>query len=305
MAAPNAPTKKIHKTTYPSLDPHRLELSAKDKTIIITGGGTGIGAEAAKYFAIAGASRIAILGRRERPLLDTKTALIAGFPDTEIIAIATDVTSRDQLEAAFGKVAGHGKIDVLCANAAVLGPLADIAATDHDAWLRATTTNIQGAFNTTKAFLKHATKNGVIIDTSSMAAHADIAIGFSSYNVSKMAIARFYQSVQFENPDLSVFSFQPGAVATDMNRAAGYKPKVEGEESEWKGVSKDTGGLMDGYDDVSLPASFMVWLASPEARFLKGKFLWANWDVDELMARKEDIEGKSYLSVGLQGWPFA
>jgi hypothetical protein len=33
-------------------------------------------------------------------------------------------------------------------------------------------------------------------------------------------------------------------------------------------------------DLVSLPASFNVWLASPEARFLKGKFLWANWDVD-------------------------
>jgi hypothetical protein len=29
---------------------------------------------------------------------------------------------------------------------------------------------------------------------------------------------------------------------------------------------------------VSLPASFMLWLVSPEARFLKGKFLWSNWD---------------------------
>jgi hypothetical protein len=55
---------------------------------------------------------------------------------------------------------------------------------------------------------------------------------------------------------------------------------------------------------VSLPASFNLWLASPEARFLKGKFLWANWDVDELKARAKEIEAGPQLSIGLVGWPF-
>lgn len=55
---------------------------------------------------------------------------------------------------------------------------------------------------------------------------------------------------------------------------------------------------------VSLPASFNVWLASPEARFLKGKFLWTNWDVDELKARAEELEANTQLSIGLVGWPF-
>ena len=55
---------------------------------------------------------------------------------------------------------------------------------------------------------------------------------------------------------------------------------------------------------VSLPASFSVWLASPEARFLKGKFLWANWDVDELKAKAKEIEESNLLSIGLSGWPF-
>lgn len=57
-------------------------------------------------------------------------------------------------------------------------------------------------------------------------------------------------------------------------------------------------------DLVSLPASFNVWLASPEARFLKGKFLWANWDVDELKAQAKEIETSTQLSIGLVGWPF-
>jgi hypothetical protein len=57
-------------------------------------------------------------------------------------------------------------------------------------------------------------------------------------------------------------------------------------------------------DLVSLPAGFNVWLASPEARFLKGKFLWSNWDVDELKAQAKDIEAGTQLNIGLVGWPF-
>ena len=55
------------------------------------------------------------------------------------------------------------------------------------------------------------------------------------------------------------------------------------------------------FDIVSLPAAFHVWLASPEARFLKGKFLWANWDVDELKARADEIKNSSLLTVALNG----
>ncbi len=55
---------------------------------------------------------------------------------------------------------------------------------------------------------------------------------------------------------------------------------------------------------VSLPSNFNVWLASPEARFLKGKFLWANWDVDELKAEAKEIEASTRLSIALGGWPF-
>jgi hypothetical protein len=54
-----------------------------------------------------------------------------------------------------------------------------------------------------------------------------------------------------------------------------------------------------------LPASFHVWLASPEARFLKGKFVWSNWDVDELKAQAKEITGSSKYNIGLDGWPFS
>jgi NAD(P)-dependent dehydrogenase (short-subunit alcohol dehydrogenase family) len=134
MAPKTAPTKNYHNTAYPTLDPTRPELSAKGKTVVITGGGTGIGREIAKYFAKAGASRIAILGRREQPLLDTKAAMEAEFSNVEVIAIATDITKESQVKDVLEKVAAGSKIHVLCSNAAIHGAMGPIAALSADQW---------------------------------------------------------------------------------------------------------------------------------------------------------------------------
>jgi hypothetical protein len=52
---------------------------------------------------------------------------------------------------------------------------------------------------------------------------------------------------------------------------------------------------------AKLPSQLLVWLASPEASFLKGKFVWANWDVDELKARADEIKNSLLLRVSLNG----
>jgi hypothetical protein len=55
---------------------------------------------------------------------------------------------------------------------------------------------------------------------------------------------------------------------------------------------------------VSLPADFLVWVASEEAAFLKGKYVWANWDVRELLERKEETAETKLLEMWLSGVPF-
>jgi NAD(P)-dependent dehydrogenase (short-subunit alcohol dehydrogenase family) len=122
MASPYpSATKKWHSNTYPSISPTRPELSAKGKTVLITGGGTGIGAETARSFAQAGASRIALLGRREQPLLETKASIERQHPKVEVFVASTDVTNKSQVDAAFAKFVGDGKIDVLVSNAGLVG----------------------------------------------------------------------------------------------------------------------------------------------------------------------------------------
>lgn len=56
---------------------------------------------------------------------------------------------------------------------------------------------------------------------------------------------------------------------------------------------------------ASLPADFMVWAASEEAQFLRGKYVFANWDVNEMKEQAERIRNTGALTMTLQGWPFA
>lgn len=224
MKAPfPSPTATWHDTTYPSLSPTRPELSAKGKTILITGGGTGIGAETALYFARAGASRIALLGRRLQPLQDTKASIEKEIPSVEVFVQSTDVTKKEEVDAAFDAF-GNGmgsKIDVLVAGAAVTGPMESANDVDPAAFLSTIDTNLRGSIYTAQAFLRNAAEDAVVIDINSSAAHVNFAAYFATYNVAKLAVYRLWDSFAVANPQMSVFHLQPGVVDTAMNREVG------------------------------------------------------------------------------------
>ncbi|KAF2636951.1 NAD(P)-binding protein [Massarina eburnea CBS 473.64] len=278
-----SPTATWHDNIYPSITPTRPELSAKGKTIVITGGGTGIGAATAHHFAEAGASKIAIFGRREQPLLDTKASIEEKFPQVQVFAASADVTNKAQVDSAFAKV---GKIHVMVSNAGFAGPLEGMNDVDPEKFLATIHQNVAGAVYVSQAFMRHAAEDAVAIDVNSSAMHMNFGPYCAAYNVSKMATYRTWDCVGVANPQMRIFHIQPGVVNTDMN--------------------KEVGGVAAfGFEDhPSLPAGFSVWLASPEARFLKGKLLWANWDVDELKARATELEGSQELNIDLVGWPF-
>ena len=48
----------------------------------------------------------------------------------------------------------------------------------------------------------------------------------------------------------------------------------------------------------------MLWLTSAEADFLRGKLVWANWDVEELKAAESKIRESSHMTINVGGWPF-
>lgn len=48
----------------------------------------------------------------------------------------------------------------------------------------------------------------------------------------------------------------------------------------------------------------MLWLACAQVDFLRGKLVWANWDVEELKAAGSKIQESSQMTITVGGWPF-
>lgn len=231
-----SPTKKWHTKAQPSTSPSRPELSAKGKSVIITGGGsTGIGGETARHFAQAGASRIALLGRREGPLIENRTYLEKNYPDTEVVIFpSTDVTKKRDVDAAFSGFAGGGRIDVLIHAAAAVGPKEGIKDVNGAEYLEAIQQNIAGGLWVAQAFIRYAAQNAVAVAINSWGAHLSLNDAFSSYCVAKMAVYRLWDTVALSHPNLSIFHTQPGVILTEMNL------KIGGADS-FKDVQTDDG----------------------------------------------------------------
>lgn len=224
MAPFPSPTTTWHENVYPAISPTRPENSAKGKSVVITGGGTGIGAETARSFAQAGAARIALLGRREQPLLETRASILEKFPEIEVFTAPTDITKKSQVDTAFAQFTrDQTKVDIMISNAATAFPKESVRDIDPDAFLNVVHVSFAGALLVAQAFLRHAASNAVVVNVSSSAAHLSLnAIsnggGYICYNTAKLGVFRFWDTVANGHPQLSVFHIQPGVVNTDMNR---------------------------------------------------------------------------------------
>ncbi|KAL8663558.1 MAG: hypothetical protein Q9202_003746 [Teloschistes flavicans] len=280
LSEPPSPTEKIHHDTYKGIDPAKSELSAKNKRVLITGGGSAIGRAIAKAFATARAKEIAITGRTEAALLETKKLIETESPGVTVTPIVADVTDQQAIEDAFQS---FGTIDILVNNAGFMPDLCPIKDSPLEEWWRGFEINVKGSFIVTQAFLKVASPRAALVNiTAGLVHHKDPLPGYTSYVSSKAASAKFFQMLQQEHPELRVMNVHPGVIQSAM---------------------LEKNDQVEAQDDASLPASFTVWACSPEAEFLKGKFVWANWDVEELKAREEEIRGTEFLTLGLSVWP--
>jgi len=124
-------TAEWHNDTYPAISPHNAALSAKGKTVVVTGGGRGLGPEMARAFAEAGAARVALLGRTQSTLSETKDAIEKDFPSTKVTTHAADVADEEAVRKAAEAVGGW---EVLVLNAGVAPTPAPIAETSISEW---------------------------------------------------------------------------------------------------------------------------------------------------------------------------
>ncbi|KAF1999564.1 NAD(P)-binding protein [Amniculicola lignicola CBS 123094] len=284
-----APVSEWHSDTYDAINPTRPELSQAGKPVIVTGAGQGIGQEIVKAFAQGGAKSIHILGRTERTLAETKQMVKGLYPDVVVEIHVVDIVDSMAVENAAKTI---GLWDVFIANAGAISSPDLIEGSSVDEWWSLFEINIKGSYLLARALLPYKMPGGTIVGVSSgfafLPASLPLLAKSSAYSISKMGTACFYEFLAAENPDLSVFVLHPGIVRTALYE----KGELE---------------LETTLDTVQLPAHFSVWLASQEAKPLSGRFLFANWDVEELKTIVASrLKGNPvYLTTSLGGFPFA
>ena len=110
------------------------------RRVLVTGGGTGLGADLARSFAATGAE-VVVCGRRRGPL----DALVASTPGVR--AIVADVADEASVDALF---TAAGQVDVVIANAGVAAS-ASLGRTELEVWNEMLAVNLTGAFLTLRA----------------------------------------------------------------------------------------------------------------------------------------------------------
>ena len=299
-------TKTWHTSPTATISPTRPELSLAGKTAVISGGGLGIGLAISTALVEAGISKLAILGRRVDVLNAAKANLLSKAGDkTEILIVSADISNHEQVTSAFETIKNQFKqpLDLLISNAGYLGSPQPVGKETDEEWTRAMNVNIKGVYFLASAFVANAASDAIIINVSSSIAHIGAFPGFTSYAATKLAGSKVMEYVQQENPKMRVVDMHPGQVReTEMAEKASARNHIghvdDGEYNLYAvGMMIET--ILIEISVAELAAHFAVWLASPEASFLKGKYTWCNWDVDELKASAKEIESSSVLTIGL------
>lgn len=205
-------------------------MQIKGKTVLITGGASGIGLEAAKQFLANGASVI-ITGRNQGKLDDARKLYPA------IITIKSDVSEADDAQKLFNQVQQLGGIDILYNNAGVLTDPINLGSANERHLTDAAyeiNVNYLAVIRLNNLFMDmlKSRAGGAIINTTSLLSYVPSLLE-ATYSASKVAL-RFYtetlrKHLQILNSNLKVFELLPPVVATEMTAdRKGKKMTTEG-----------------------------------------------------------------------------
>jgi len=239
----------------PQWQPSDTEL--KDRTVLITGAGNGIGRAVALACAKVGAE-VLLLGRNEVGLEAVYDDILsAGGREAGIIPFDLNTTDPGRYEALAEQLTETGiTLDGLVHNASVLGERRLLAQTSPASWQEVMQVNVSSTFLLTRALmplLTHAAPSSIILTSSGVGRRGKAYWG--AYAVSKFATEGYMQVLADElkaTSQIRVNSLNPGAVNTKMRRTAypgeqtNTNPSPEALTDHWVYLLSDASQSLQG-----------------------------------------------------------
>ena len=185
------------------------------KTIIVTGAGSGIGNATANAFLDDG-YRVGFLGRR------AATLEAAANGHENALLLPCDVSNPADVDAAFATaISSWGRLDILFNNAGIGSPPASVDETDVDVWMNVVAINLTGSFLCARAAFaqmwSQSPQGGRIINNGSISAHAPRP-GSAPYTSTKHAITGLTKSLSLDGRayDICASQIDIGNALTEM-----------------------------------------------------------------------------------------